>query len=224
MVPGRASTPCEPQRRKERLARRARPTRPEDKRKTARLLVVPAMDHDIGVVLRKRCDFFSGAPAGRARPPGGPCERMAYDGPPGGRPLPASPAMQKTRFSPENPCPPPGGWPSPAAAARGNTRHPFMPVVRLSMAGTINRSTFSVAVQAFSSHKVARKRDPPAVEMGGAATVWRHDVPESATRRSTPPRICAPCVFLASKIISNGRKTPVPPCRSAMDCVKGRHE
>ncbi len=42
------------------------------------------------VHLRRRRDFLKGAPAGRARPPGGPCERMGHGGPPGGRPLPAS--------------------------------------------------------------------------------------------------------------------------------------
>ncbi len=64
------------------------------------------MDNDMGVARRKPCDFLSGAPAGRARPPGGPCKRMAYDGPPGGRPLPASLTMQKTKLSPDNPMPP----------------------------------------------------------------------------------------------------------------------
>ncbi len=62
---------------------------------------------------------------------------MACDGPPGGRPLPASLGMQKTMFSPVNP------W-----------RPPYTPVVRLSMTGTkeqagkcrINlRGTFSEA-------------------------------------------------------------------------------
>ncbi len=90
---GGASTPCGPRRRKE--------SPPMER------FVVPAMDNDMGVVRRKPCDF-SGAPAGRAQPPGGPCERMACDGPPGGRPLPASLTMQKTKFSPDNSMSSPG--------------------------------------------------------------------------------------------------------------------
>jgi hypothetical protein len=82
--------------------------------------IVPAMDNDMGVVRRKPCDF-PGAPAGRARPPGGPCERMACDGPPGGRPLPASLGMQKARCSRDNPWHPrEGGRPRPSRP-RGET-------------------------------------------------------------------------------------------------------
>ena len=44
-------------------------------------------------------------PTGRARPPGGPRERMAHCGPPGGRPLPAARTMPNTRFPPPSPTP-----------------------------------------------------------------------------------------------------------------------
>ncbi len=101
--------------------------------------IVPAMDNDMGVVRRKPCDFLSGAPAGRARPPGGPCERRACDGPPGGRPLPATLGMQKTRFSPDTPWSP-----------------PFTPVVRSSMTGTIRNS----AASAWSSRPVGGASSP----------------------------------------------------------------